>query len=250
MRMKDKVVIVTGASSGIGEAAARLLASEGAAVVLGARRRDRLEALAADIERAGGRARAVPGDVTDEHHAAAMVDAAQSAFGGLDAAFNNAGTVGDLVPIPEMSVANWCRVLDANLTSAFHAARHQIPALQARGGGSIVFTSTFVGSGIGIPGMGAYAAAKAGLVGLTQVLAAEHGPAGVRINALMPGGTKTEMASDDPATLDYIRGIHALKRMAEPAEIAMAALFLLGEEAAFVTGSALYADGGNTIFKN
>lgn len=170
-------------------------------------------------------------------------------FGQLDGAFNNAGATGPIGPMPEMQAGDWSALIDTNLTSAFHAAMHQIPALLAGGGGTIVFTWLFVGHSIGLPGMSAYAAAEAGLIGLTRAPAAEHGPRGLRVNALLPGGTMTEMAGDDPALHDWAAGLYALKRMATPDEIAEAALFLLSDSASFVTGSALYADGGNSISK-
>lgn len=250
MQLTDKVIILTGASSGIGAAAARLFAARGAKLVLGARRRDRLEALAAEIKAAGGQAVSVAGDVADDAHAEALVAAALATYGRLDGAFNNAGMVGDMGPLPQMEPDNWHRVLAVNLTSAFHLARHQIPAMLANGSkGAIVFTSTFVGHGVGLPGMAAYAASKAGLIGLTQVLAAEHGAAGLRVNALLPGGTLTEMAPSDAGALSWIAGLHALKRIAAPEEIAAAAAFLLSDDASFVTGSAMFADGGNAICK-
>lgn len=248
MQLENKVIIVTGASSGIGAAAARLFASQGASLVIGARRKAKLNAVAVDIARAGGRAVAVDGDVREESFAARLVETALSEFGGLDGAFNNAGTTGKLGPVPQMDEANWRSVLAVNLDSAFLAAKHQIPALR-KPGGSIVFTSSFVGHTIGLPGMGAYAAAKAGIIGLTQVLAAEHGPEGVRVNALLPGGTMTEMAGDDADFHAFVRGLHALKRMAAPEEIAGAAMFLLSDQSSFVTGTAMLADGGNSINK-
>jgi hypothetical protein len=177
------------------------------------------------------------------------VKATLDAFGGLDGAFNNAGTLGEMGQVPDMSLETWNQVVATNLDSAFLAAKYQIPAMRAGGGGSIVFTSSFVGHTIGFPGMAAYAAAKAGLIGLTQVLAVEHGPENIRVNALLPGGTKTAMAGDDPAFHEYVAGIHALKRMAEPEEIARAAEFLLSDAASFVTGSAMLCDGGNSISK-
>jgi NAD(P)-dependent dehydrogenase (short-subunit alcohol dehydrogenase family) len=250
MILGDKTIIVTGASSGIGEQAALLFASEGANLVLGARRAELLAALAARVADQGGSARILAGDVRDEAYAAALVALARSAFGGLDAAFNNAGTVGALGPVPEMTAENWREVVDTNLTSGFYAAKHQIPALRERGGGSIVFTSSFVGHTIGLPGMAAYAAAKAGLIGLVQVLATEHGSEGIRVNALLPGGTRTGMSGSDPDAHAWIAGLHALKRMADPREIAQAALFLVSDRASFVTGSAMLADGGNSITKN
>ncbi len=246
--LKDKVVIVTGASSGIGAAAALLFAAEGANVVLGARRKAQLESLVLQISKRKGAAVSLAGDVAEEGYSERLVMLANSEFGGLDAAFNNAGIVGDLSPVSEMAAANWHAVMATNLTSAFFAAKHQIPAMKKRGGGSIVFTASFVGhTNGGMPGMGAYAASKGGLVGLTQSIASEHGTDGIRVNALLPGGTKTAMAGDDPAGHAFIAGLHPLGRMAEPDEIANAALFLLSDRANFVTGSAMSADGGVSI---
>ncbi|SDH10944.1 SDR family oxidoreductase [Alloyangia pacifica] len=247
--LTGKTIIVTGASSGIGAAAARLLAEGGARVVLGARRGERLDALTRNIRAAGGTAAYLAGDVSDPDYAGALVALSIDRFGGLDGAFNNAGITGALGAVTEMSDANWREVLEVNLTSAFHAARAQIPALRTAGGGSLVFTSSFVGHTIGLPGMAAYAAAKAGLIGLAQVLAAEHGAENIRVNALLPGGTMTEMAGSDAAFHEVVRNMHALKRMAAPEEIARAALFLLSDQSSFVTGSAMLADGGNSILK-
>ena len=249
MQLENKTVVVSGASSGIGAAAARLFASEGANVVLGARRRELLDVRVDEIRHDGGRAVSLAGDVRDEGFAAELVRLAISEFGGLDAAFNNAGVLGEMMPIPDMTAENWRDTLATNLTGAFFAAKYQIPALKARGSGSIVFTSSFVGHTIGMPGMGAYAASKAGLIGLTQVLAVEHGKENIRVNALLPGGTETAMAGDDPDFHDFVRAMHALKRMADPDEIARAALFLVSDQSSFVTGSALLADGGNSVCK-
>ncbi|WP_120633780.1 SDR family oxidoreductase [Ruegeria sp. EL01] len=245
MELKDKTIIISGASSGIGAAAALLFASEGANVVLGARREARLNEIVGQIEQSNGRAVYLAGDVRDEAFAKGLVDLAEQRFGSLDGAFNNAGIVGDMASIPEMEANNWQSVLATNLTSAFFAAKAQIPALQRRGGGSIVFTGTFVGfSNGGMPGMAAYAASKAGLIGFTQSLASDHAVQGIRANTILPGGTKTDMAGDDPAAHDLIAGLHPLKRMAEPNEIAQSAVFLLSDRASFVTGSPLAVDGG------
>lgn len=249
MKLEQKTIIITGASSGIGEAAAHLCAAEGANLVLGARREGLLKSLTDQIAAKGGRAVSLAGNVTDPDFAAALVDLARENFGGLDGAFNNAGTLGQMGPVQDMTADTWNEVLEVNLTSAFYAARAQVPAILEQGGGSIVFTSSFVGHTIGLPGMAAYAAAKAGLIGLTQVLAAEHGAQGLRANALLPGGTMTPMAGDDAAFHEVVRGMHALKRMAAPEEIAKAALFLLSDASSFVTGSAMLADGGNSINK-
>lgn len=246
--LDNKVAIITGASSGIGRAAARLFAAEGAAVVLNARGRDGLAAVAEDIEAEGGKVRLVAGDVGAPACHEALVAEAVSAFGGLDIAFNNAGIVGAYGPLADLTPEEWQATLTTNLTSAFLASRVQIPAMLARGGGSIVFTSTFVGTSVGIPGMSAYGASKAGLMGLVKGITADYGAKGIRANALLPGGTDTP-AGGDQAQKDWAAGLHAMKRIARPEEIAQAALFLAGPQSSFVMGSALYADGGNAAVK-
>lgn len=246
--LANKIAIVTGASSGIGRATAKLFAEEGAKVVVAARRQAELDALVAEIEEADGTAIALAGDVTDEAYAKALVDLAIERFGGLDIAFNNVGAVGPMGPISDLSLKGWRETLDTNLTSAFLGAKHQVPAMVERGGGSLIFTSTFVGHTVGMPGMTSYAASKAGLIGLTQVLAAEYGPKGVRVNALVPGGTDTPSATfKTPESRSFVENLHALKRVAEPEEIARAALFLASDASSFTTGSALFADGGISI---
>ena len=246
--IEGKVAIVTGASSGIGRAAAALFAAHGAAVVLVARRQDRLDQLVGEIVESGGQAMAVAGDVTDERTHREAVIAAQSAFGGMDIAFNNAGAVGAMSPLAEMELQQWSDVLATNLTAAFLGARAQIPAMQARGAGTLIFTGSFVGTSAGLPGMAAYGAAKAGLMGLVRGITADYGATGIRANALLPGGTATEMAGDAEQR-QWAAGLHAMKRIAEPEEIAQAALFLASDMSSFVTGSALWADGGNAAVK-
>ena len=251
--LANKVAIVTGASSGIGYAAARLFAAEGAKVVLAARRGRELAGVAREIESMGGSAVALAGDVRDEAYAKALVELAIERFGGLDVAFNNAGGLGPLLPTTDVALSDWEDALRVNLTSAFLAAKYQVPAMLKRKSESIVFTSTFVGYTVGMPNMAAYAASKSGLIGLTQALAAELGPRGVRVNALLPGGTDTPMGrvvASTPDVLDYVRNLHALKRIAQPEEIAKAALFLASEASSFTTGSALLVDGGVSISRS
>lgn len=251
--LSNKVALVTGASSGIGYATAKLFAREGAKIVVAARRQAALDALVAEITQAGGHAVALAGNVQDAAYAKALVDLAQARFGGLDVAFNNAGTMGEMGATLDVPLSEWEDTLRTNLTSAFLGAKYQIPAMLERGGGSLIFTSTFVGYTAGFPGTAAYAASKAGLIGLTQTLASEFGARGIRVNALLPGGTDTPMGrafASTPEALAFVQGLHALKRLAAPEEIAQSALYLASDASSFTTGSALLADGGVSIHRN
>ncbi len=251
MGMLDgKVALITGASSGIGYAAARLFAREGARLVVTGRRRDALDILLTEIKEDGGAAVAVAGDLRDDGLPERLVERAMNVFGGLDVAFNNAGALGEMAPAAEITLGGWRETVEVNLTSAFACAKAQLPALVARGGGSLIFTSTFVGPLLGFPGMAAYAAAKAGLVGLMRVIAVEYGAQNVRANALLVGGTDTPMGRDvanTPDALAFVKNLHALKRVADPQEIAQAAVFLASDASSFVTGSAMSVDGGVSV---
>ena len=254
--MKDletRTAIVTGASSGIGLETARLFARENANVVVGARRQAELDALVDEISGSGGNATALAGDVRDEAYAKALVECAMTNYGGLDIAFNNAGTLGAMGDVSDISLEGWNETIETNLTSAFLGARYQVPAMIEGGGGSLIFTSTFVGYTVGFPGMAAYAASKSGLIGLTQVLAAEFGAQGIRANAVLPGGTDTPMGAivaNTPETKAHVEGLHALKRTADPAEIAQSVLYLASDAASFMTGTAMLVDGGISISRS
>lgn len=250
MMLENKTALITGASSGIGREAAKLFAKEGASVVLVARRAAELGSLVDEIVSSGGRAVMLAADVKDEACAKEAVRLAVQHFGGLDIAFNNAATMGEMGNTTDISLEGWNETIATNLTSAFLAAKYQIPAMLQRSSGSLIFTSSFVGHAIGFPGMAAYAASKAGLIGLTRTLAAEYSPAGIRVNALLPGGTDTEMgrsSTDTPEKEAFINGLHAMKRRATPLEIANSALYLASELSAFTTGTALFVDGGVSI---
>jgi NAD(P)-dependent dehydrogenase (short-subunit alcohol dehydrogenase family) len=249
-RLAEKVALVTGASSGIGRASALLFAAEGARVVVGARRQNELDTLVEEIHRAGGQAVALAGDVRSEDYAKALVALAVERYGRLDIAFNNAGTLGEGGPSTGVSEAGWNDAIAINLTGAFLGAKHQIGQMLKNGGGSVIFTSTFVGYTFAFPGVAAYAASKSGLIGLTQALAAEFGPQGVRVNAVLPGAVDTDMYRDMNNTAEsqaFITQLHALKRVATPEELARSVLYLASDDSAFVTGTASLVDGGASI---
>jgi NAD(P)-dependent dehydrogenase (short-subunit alcohol dehydrogenase family) len=249
-QLANKIAIVTGASSGIGRATAKLFAMEGAKVVVAARRSAELSALVKDIKAAGGMAVAYAGDVSQESMAKALVDLAMKEFGALHVAFNNAGILGEAGPTIGVSREGWDQAIAVNLTSAFLAAKHQVPAMLKSGSGSLVFTGTFVGHTASFPGVAAYAASKAGLVGLVQTLAAEFGPQGIRANVIMPGAVDTPMyqaMNSTPESQGFIKGLHALKRTSTPEELAKSVLYLASDASSFQTGSAMLVDGGLSI---
>jgi NAD(P)-dependent dehydrogenase (short-subunit alcohol dehydrogenase family) len=248
--LKEKVAIITGASSGIGRATAKLFARAGAKIVVAARRKAELESLVREIADQGGRARALAGDVSEEAFAKELVDHAEQSYGRLDVAFNNAGILGEKGPTTDISLDGWNEALKVNLTGAFLAARHQIPAMLKQGKGSIIFTSTFVGHTVGFPGVATYAASKSGLIGLTQVLAAEYGPQNIRVNAILPGAVETAMyraANETAEQQAYLTSLHALKRVASPDELAQAVLYLASDASSFQSGTAMLVDGGLSI---
>jgi NAD(P)-dependent dehydrogenase (short-subunit alcohol dehydrogenase family) len=190
------------------------------------------------------------GDVQSEDYAKAVVALAIEKFGRLDVAYNNAGTLGEMGPSTSVSVEGFNNALAINLTSAFLGAKHQIPAMLTNGSGSVIFTSTFVGYSFAFPGTASYAASKAGLIGLTQALAAEYGAQGIRVNAVLPGAVDTPMYRDMNDTAEsqaFITNLHALKRVATPEELARSVLYLASDDSSFVTGTASLVDGGASI---
>jgi NAD(P)-dependent dehydrogenase (short-subunit alcohol dehydrogenase family) len=209
--------------------------------------------LVSEIQAAGGDAAALAGDVRAEDYAKALVALAVERYGRLDIAFNNAGTLGEGGPSTEVSEAGWNDTIAINLTGAFLGAKHQIAQMLKNGGGSVVFTSTFVGYSFAFPGVAAYAASKAGLIGLTQALAAEFGAQGVRVNAILPGAVDTEMyrtMNDTEESQTFITNLHALKRVAKAEELARSVLYLASDDSAFVTGTASLVDGGASITRS
>ena len=250
-RFTGKTALVTGASSGIGRATARALGSEGAHVVLGGRRRDRLEAVAGEIAAAGGTAEVVTGDVRDEAVCAAWVAAAVAHSGGLDALVNAAGVLGNGA-IMDTSTAEWQRIMDSNVTSLFLMTRAAAEALKARKG-AIVNVASVAGAVRPYPGLAAYCVSKAAVEMLTRCSALDFAPFGVRVNAVSPGVVVTELhtvthaVADYPAFLERGKATHPIGRVGQPGEIATLILYLLAEEAGWVTGANVSIDGGRAL---
>ncbi|WP_449351278.1 SDR family NAD(P)-dependent oxidoreductase [Streptomyces shaanxiensis] len=249
LALDGKVAMITGASSGIGAAAARLFAREGAAVVVTARRDERLRELAEEITGAGGRALAVPGDITSAEDVERVVRAAVDTFGRLDCAFNNAGFATAGTVLHETGQDIYERTMDVNVRGVWNCLSHQIPEMLKSGGGTIVNTSSVAGQRA-TGASAAYVAAKHAVLGLTRAAAAEYGQRGIRVNALVVGSTRTEMMDQViqavPELKERFEDETLQKRMADPQEVAQAAVWLCGERSSFVTGAAIPVDGGTT----
>lgn len=251
MRLQGKTAIVTGAGSGIGRGIAEVFAEEGAQVVLAERREEAGEQVAQAIRDAGGAARFVRCDVSVEADVRAMVDETLRAYGRVDVLVNNAG-VNFVKPFEETTVEDWDRVLGVDLRGVFLCTRACIGPFLRQGGGSVVNIAS-VHSLAGMPGAAPYDAAKCGVVGLTRALAVEYASRGIRFNCLSPGLIDTQIWRDalavveDPeACLAHWRSNIPAGRIGTPREMGRVAVFLASDDASYITGANLCADGGLT----
>ena len=250
MKLLNQVAIITGGAMGIGEATARLFASEGARVIIGDVAQEAGRAVADSICAGGGQALFVPVDVRRPKQVDALVESAVQTFGGLDILDNNAG-VALARSTMETTVEDWDRVIGINLTGSFLCSRAAIPHLVRRGAGVIVNVASNAGL-VGFPNLAAYCASKGGLIQLTKATALDVAPYHIRVNAICPGHTRTPMgdgfvaaqANPEAFVKEFINVQHPIGRMAEPEEVARGILFLASADSSFITGSIVAADGG------
>lgn len=248
--MNGRTAIVTGGSSGIGRAAAIQLAACGASVVIASLPAEACYAAEAEIQSLGGRALAVPTDVSDEAQVAALIERTVEVFGGVDILLNNAGIGGEVLPLLEQSAEELDKVLRINLRGIFLCAKAAAAQMIQQGHGGCIVNTASIAYVEGRGFHGPYGAAKGGVVSLTKTMAAEWAAQGIRVNAVCPGLTRTpinEAARKDPELMKTLTKNIPLGRIAEPYEIAAVMLFLCSEAASFVTGSIVHADGGATV---
>jgi dehydrogenase/reductase SDR family protein 4 len=247
--LSGKVAIVTGSTRGIGRAIAERFAQRGARVVISSRDADACAAVAQAIVDAGGEALAVAAHVGKKDQLQNLVERTVAAWGGIDLLVCNAAVNPYYGPLSGIGDEAWDRIMNSNVRSALWLANLAFPHMAERGGGSAMFLSSIVGvSGTGV--IGAYAVSKTALIGLARSLAVEWGPRGIRVNALAPGIVKTDFAKalwDNPEIAEATIRRTALRRLAEPDDVAGAAVFLASRASAYVTGQTILIDGGVTI---
>jgi NAD(P)-dependent dehydrogenase (short-subunit alcohol dehydrogenase family) len=248
----NKVVLVTGGTSGIGRTTAVAFAREGALVVISGRRKAEGAETVALIEKAGGKGLFVQSDVSDEAQVKALVETVVHHFGRLDIAFNNAGIEGTVIPLVESTADQYSRVFDINVKGVFLSMKYEIPAMLKTGGGSIVNTSSIAGK-VGFPGAGLYVATKHAVNGLTKTAALETAKQGIRVNTVSPAAIETPMlerfigpTSAENEQAKQFAALHPVGRMGKSEEVASAVLYLCSPGASFITGTDILVDGGFT----
>ncbi|MCI0526677.1 MAG: SDR family oxidoreductase [Nitrospira sp.] len=248
MKLKNKVAIVTGGGTGIGEAIAKLFAKEEAKIAITGRRKEKLEEVVKAISQAGGQALALPGSVTVESDVQNAVASTIRTFGRVDILVNNAGNLFYAGPLHETTDKVWDETMDLFLKSVFRFTRAVIPQMLKQGGGSILNISTIAGLKA-MPGYPAhaYAAAKAGVVMLTKTVAIQYAKDKIRCNCICPAGVDTPGVAgmtSDPKAREWFDSIHPIGRMGKPEEVAQAAIYFASDESAWTTGAILPVDGG------
>lgn len=246
--LSNKVVLITGATSGIGAATAIAAARAGAKVVLAARRQENGDTLVARIKAEGGDALFVRTDVTVEADIQDLVDRTVKAYGRLDGAFNNAGIATALGPLADVPVADYLALMQLNLHSIYLCMKYQVPVMKKGGGGSIVNCGS-IASMVSAPGFGVYAATKHAILGLTKSAAIDYAADKIRVNAILPGPVETEIwdhIQGGDQVLDAFAAGTLMKRYARAEEIAQPAVFLLSDWSSYMTGTPLLVDGGYT----
>jgi NAD(P)-dependent dehydrogenase (short-subunit alcohol dehydrogenase family) len=247
--LEKKVAIVVGAANGIGRATALAFAAAGAAVTCADVEEAGARTTAAEIDRGGAQALPIHLDVTEDASCRAAVAATVERFGGLDVLLYGAADSDRAATVLEMDEAAWDRVIRVNLTGAFLMVKAAIPAMMARGGGSVILIASQLGR-VASPGRAAYCATKGGLIQLAKVLAADHAGQGIRANTISPGAIETRRMLRRWKDMEEARAMmgpkHLLGRLGRPDEIASAALYLASDASAFMTGSDLLIDGGYT----
>ena len=247
MRMQDKVGLVTGGGSGIGRATALALAREGARVVLMGRDENKLVAVRGEIHITGGSADIHPGDASRREDNANIVAFIEERYGRLDFAFNNAGGHADFKPISQTSVEESEWVIDLNFKGVYYAVKYQIEAMLRHGKGAIVNNASIFGLR-GTAGIAHYVASKHAVVGLTRAVAKEYGRQNIRVNAVCPGATETpNFLRCATGHIQALEDTIPLGRVAQPPDVAEAVLWLLSDQARYVTGTTLSVDGGKSI---
>ena len=251
MRLKDKVAIVTGATAGMGRAAAELFAREGASVVLCGRREALGQEIVDLIKERGGEAAFVTADVARAEDVKRVIDTAVDNYGRLDVLFNNAGINEDASGDPDREPEEvWDHVIDINLKGTFLGIKYAVPEMRKAGGGSIINNSSVNDSQAGLASTTSYHASKGGVTALTKKAAVVYAADNIRVNAVNPGPIATEMVDiswemlTDPDTIEMRTKLQPMRRMGHPMDVAYAALYFASDESAFVTGATLIIDGG------
>ncbi|HQW41549.1 MAG TPA: SDR family oxidoreductase [Flavobacteriales bacterium] len=243
--LKNKIALITGAGSGIGEATTLLFARNGASVMLADMDMEGAERVLAEVKKNGGQGAMVKADVSDPKECEHMVAETVKHFGRLDIAVNNAGIGGPQAMIGDYPIDGWDKVISINLSGVFYGMRYQIPAMLKNKSGAIVNMASILGK-VGFPSSGAYVAAKHGVVGLTETAALEYATQGIRVNTVGPGFIKTPLLDTNlnKEQLEGIAAMHPMKRLGTAEEVAELVLWLVSDKASFVTGSYYNVDGG------